>query len=370
MNYHKAEYIDMKHKSIAVGICNLVLLNQRIIKYGLLFLFLCLPDRSVYAQPIQYKYFRKVSANDAGSIHLGIINEQERDLVFKALCVNGRKVSLAFDPGIEDPITGKKRKWTYFPPGAEPGHVLWYYFTEPVVKPGKVAEIIIKFAKSPIKPVELKIEAEGGQVLTIIIELRPMPLSISFIGFNDNFSKAYIYVYNKGDADFFIDTVELYSEDIQKRLTGSSLRIQPGSKVCVPVKLPRPAHKGERFYAIISTKEGITFGASVRAFTGFPISGVDDDGLSYKRVVSGRLRYDQFDIVGSRIITNLTNPRYLRPGQMACYGCNQGLLKYGAPYFSELCDAVRFHTEPSGAAYLGQYNEKDFHYTQAKTSAL
>lgn len=335
----------------------------------LICLFLCLLTVSVSAQPIQYGYFRKVSANDAGSIHVGIVNEQEWSIVLKTLYVNGHKVSLATDPGQKD-------EWNYFPPDVKEGNILWYYFIDSIVKPGRSAELIIKFAKSPVKSVEVKIETDEGQILTTVIDPKPIPLSVSCIGFSDDFSKAYIYIHNKGDTDFSINTLGLNSEDINEVRKGT-LIVLPETKVCLPIKLPRPVRQGKRFYVTISTKEGMKFGTSVRAFNNFPIlsqsgplSGVefDDDGLDFKEIVHHYgFVHDQFDIVGTRIITNLKDPKYLKPGQMSYYCCNQGLIKYGAPYFGELCDAYLLHTEPSGVDYLDRYNEKDFHYTQAKT---
>lgn len=335
-----------------------------------MFLLLCLLLSSVYAQPVQYGYFRKVSTNDAGSIHVGLVNKGQVNLVFKTLYVNGQKVTLVID-------TGKKDEWNYFPPDAKEGDVLWYYFTKPVVNPDGIAELIIKFAKTPIKPVEVKIETEGSQVLTTVVKPTPILLSVSYISFSNDFSKAYIYVQNKSDADFYIGTIGLYSEDINKTLKDDTLKIPLRTKVCLSAKLPKPVRKGNRFYVIIRTKEGITFGASVHAFKSFPIlsqsgplSGIefDNDGLNSKEIVPHYgLVHDQFDIVGSRIITNLKDPKYLKPEQMSYYCCNQGLIKYGAPYFGELCDAYLLHTEPSGVDYLGRYSNKDFHYTQAKT---
>lgn len=345
-------------------------------RYILTCILLCSLAASGFAQPIQYGYFRKVSANDAGSIHLGIASGEQEYIVIKTLYVNGQKVLLASAPAINDPNTGKKREWSYFPPNANPSDVLWYYFTEPIVRPGRATELIIKFAKTPVKPVEVKIEDEVGQVLTTVVNPKPILLSVSFIGFSDDFSKVYIYLHNKGDTDFYINSVNLHSENINESVKGS-LKLQSGRKVCIPLKLPRVVYKGKLFYVTVGTKEGLRFGASVRAFNNFPIlsqsgplDGVefDDDGLDFKEIVSHYgLVHDQFDIVGTRIITNLRDSKYLKPTQMSYYCCNQGLIKYGAPYFGELCDAYLLHTQPSEVDYLGRYNEKNFHYTQAKT---
>jgi hypothetical protein len=297
------------------------------------------------------------------------VNKQEWSIVLKTLYVNGHKVSLAIDPGQKD-------EWNYFPPDVKEGDILWYYFIEPIVRPGRATELIIKFAKSPVKSVDVKIETDEGQILTTVIDPKPTPLSVSFIGFSDDFYKAYIYIRNKGNTDFSINTLGLNSEDINEVRKGT-LIVPHGTKVCLPIKLPIPIRQGKQLYITVGTKEGMRFGTSVRAFKSFPIisqsgplSGVEfnDDGLDFKEIVSNYgLVHDQFDIVGTRIITDLKDPKYLKHSQMSYYCCNQGLIKYGAPYFGELFDAYLLHTEPSGVDYLGRYNEKDFHYTQAKT---
>lgn len=322
---------------------------------------------------IYWNYFRKITESDGGSYHICLKNDIYQTYQIEDVYLDGKKLKLAEEGEKID----QTKHWNYFPKGTKEGDALWYYLTETRIPPDGFSELIIKFAKAPIREGHVEVRTKENQKVHVTLRPETIPLTISYVGFSESFTKAFIYVQNNGILPLTIESVEIDGIKYQDSDRKGYALILPGDKRCFSNVLSKPLRQGKRIYVKIRTKEGFIQGVSVRAFNNFPILSeggglenvtFDDDGLNYKMATSDyqNLHY-QFDIVGSRIIKNKDNPNYIQKNQILYFLSNQGLIKYSVLFFGELVDCFKLHPQPSEVAYLGRFNKRDFHYCQAKT---
>jgi len=327
---------------------------------------------------VQYAFFRKAVFNDPGSVHVGIRNHGSEECSVLGLRLAGRPL---FEPeadlvgGIPEAFLGEgaapARK-----PEMPQGDVMWFDVSHPILKPGGLSEVIVKFTRTPTEPVRVAVVPVEGEALDVEIEPVPPPYRVSAVTFGRDYREAYLYVENMGTDPLAVTGARVDGGVANRPPRIVNPELEPGDKACVCIAFDKPLARGEWVFLVPETSAGSEVGVAVRAFSCFPIERergsvvqpgafFDWDGFDDRRpFVSSP--YGRLDMVAHEAVRNRQDPEYARTTQMLTYWSNQGFIKQGVMAFGELVDGVCVHCQPGAVEYLGAYNDLDKHFTQAK----
>jgi len=123
----------------------------------------------------------------------------------------------------------------------------------PVLRPGQYGEILAKLLDRPTRDCRLRctISAKDGAV-SHVAHLSEPPLWISFVGFSEDFRRAFIYVENPGRETMEARLLKVGDFDIADRTKTVRFPVPPEDKRCLIGDLPSPLSAGEFVHAVIA----------------------------------------------------------------------------------------------------------------------
>jgi len=330
---------------------------------------------------VVWQYYRHAVYRDGGSVRIGLQNTGSESITIESVRLGDKKLQVATESNrVQATKIWQEQGAEYIPSHVKAGDVMWWWMTGEEMSPQESAELIVKFYKPPTDTVRINVTTEAGDEIEVFVEPEIAPLAISSVTFTKDLRTVYVYVLNQSDTPFELVRTWLDGVERTKDCRFIGAVVEPGSKGCVLLKMNDALPQGRRISLRVETKAGQSMGTTVRAFSSFPIvargRGViqsparfDEDGFNTAKQHT-KDPYYKLDVVGHEIISNLRNPSYLRPDQLMYLWSNQGFIKTGAWAFGELVDGAQVHLQPLSAEYLGPYNNRDFHYVQAKMRFL
>jgi hypothetical protein len=269
---------------------------------------------------------------------------------------------------------GKGPAWRAYPDTTRPGEVLWAWCSRQTLQPDEVAECIIRFASPPRGTVRLELGAGGETLLRGEVPICPASVRISDINFNKERTEVYAYLENTSGETVTVNSARLLER--AAAVSGVEGPLGAGRKKCLRFHPPGPLPFGERTYVLVDLSNGERVAVSAPAYGVFPIevsgeagSGLysETDGIRSRMILD---RYGQFhdwqDAVACKVMHALRDSRRFRDGNLPIARVNQGFIADAVVTLGELTPCFYVACEPVEAEYLGRYDERDFHYTQAK----
>jgi hypothetical protein len=176
---------------------------------------------------------------------------------------------------------GEEEEDTEFMPSIkveEDDRVLWYYVYPNPIPPGKTAKVVVKCNSPPYKLINIAVEEDNRKKYRAILQPEDNPARFSYIGFNKELNKMYLYLENSSSESLQIAGVYINGQDVTKEAFRPWEELKPNEKKCIEVKLNTQLTKGEFVSAKVTTTAGLSIESMVRAFSLFPIS--SDSGNS------------------------------------------------------------------------------------------
>ena len=221
-------------------------------------------------------------------------------------------------------------------------------------------------------PVTVELGNEDQTWAKVGVPPVPMMVRISNINFSKDRKDVYAYVENASDKPISINSAQL----LEKNMAASGLdgTLASGRKRCLHFRLPAPLPFGERAYISVELANGERLGLSALAYGVFPVEGAkkpglrgDCDGVSTKMILPHYSHFHYWqDVTAYRVMDALADPNGFGLGELPVAVVNQGYIKDAVVTLGELVPCFYLACEPIEAEYLGRYDEKDFHYLQAK----
>lgn len=228
--------------------------------YGLLFCLMLSPRvLSQVKEPptglsVAYAYFRKVTPEDGGTVHLFLQNRSSSPVRLKKIYLNDEELKNL-------PLR----------------NCLWSQVLPNPVPPHGVTDVMVKLAQPPTELIKVEVETGTGKKIHHVLQPVTSPLKFTFIGFNDALNKLYIYVENDGSNPLSIDRLYLGTTDITPLSRILEKTIPSQKKTCVVATLEKPLKQGEYIGLKLTTMEGAIAQCVVRVFSFFPIGSWSGD---------------------------------------------------------------------------------------------
>lgn len=220
-------------------------------------IFLFILTSSICAEDISidYAYLRKLSDEyDTGTVHLFVKNSSEKKVRVKNVYVNDELIkNLPNDLAI------------------------WQQIIPNPIPPQKVSDVMVKLTNSSKELIKIEVELTNGQKLQRVIQPINPPLRFTFIGFNKELDKLYIYIENSMDEIIPLTKLYLNTEDITDLIVTPFSQIEPKEKVCVIVNLMKPLQWGDYITLKLETFEEPVAETMIRVYRYFPIQSWDRD---------------------------------------------------------------------------------------------
>jgi hypothetical protein len=198
---------------------------------------------------IDHSYFRKLSEFDNGTLHLFLRNESKKEVTISKIYLDGMPLAQLTQ-----------------------NTIIWHQVLPNPIPPGKVGDIMVKLRRLNKNLINLGLETAKGKKFQKLIKLIPSPLRITYLGFDDDLKRIYIYLENSGQKSFSVKSVYKDSEDMTSFSNIPWKKILPEEKKCIVVNLAKSLKQGEYITVKIETEEGLTVETIARAFSFFPLN--------------------------------------------------------------------------------------------------
>ena len=206
------------------------------------------------ASLLYHAYYRKAGQIDPGTIHLFISNSTPQRL----------KVSKIYLDGYE---------MTDLPNDL----AVWYQAMPCIAQPDEVTDIMVKLRRPPHKRVRISATLTNGEAVSAVVEPVPPSLKFSFIGFDKERDKAYLYLENTGKDDLRIKKLFCNMKEITGRSYIPERVIPPFSKALVIFEPKSPLQQGRYLVFKALTDQGVAAVATSRVYSHFPITAFGGD---------------------------------------------------------------------------------------------
>lgn len=204
---------------------------------------------------LYHAYYRKVSQQDPGTIHIFIKNPLKTPISINKLYFNGIEIKDMPDDNI-----------------------LWYQITPEEATETEIMNLKIKQRRQTNKLIKINIELTNGDEISTIIEPKIEPLSITFIGFSKEKDKVYIYLENQGEEEIKIAKLEIDGKEKTKECFIPERTILPNSKALIIYQPEAEEELKQGKYITIKIKtdkqEAV---AQTRIYSYFPIGSFGKD---------------------------------------------------------------------------------------------
>ncbi len=220
---------------------------------------------------IDCAYFRKLSSFDNGSICLFLKNNSKREIKINKVILNDIPLPDITLSGLMDEKEMKDLGLTSSL-AEEDDRTLWHYILPNPIPSGKIAKVVVKCTLPPYKLINIGVEDSKGKKYNRVIQPIDNPLRFTYIGFNKEFNKVYLYLKNSSNEPLQIARVFLDTEDVTKQSFRPWEKILPEEKKCIEVNLNKPLRKGEYVAVKVITTDGLVTESLVRVSSFFPIT--------------------------------------------------------------------------------------------------
>jgi hypothetical protein len=192
--------------------------------------------------------FRKIAPFDPGTVHVFLANPGPRPLTVSGIAVNG------YD------VTNWPNDWVY-----------WWAQRPPSGPPQGVLDVMVKLRRPTQKLVRVSLRLSDGRSISVILEPVPSALDISFVGFDEDYRRAYAYVHNAGTEPAALARVHLDLRDVTANCYVPEGSVAPGGKCAVIIRPPEGLTAGAYVTIRVEGEGGARAAAVVRAYRHFPI---------------------------------------------------------------------------------------------------
>ncbi|MDP8261436.1 MAG: hypothetical protein P9M01_03710 [Candidatus Kappaea frigidicola] len=229
-------------------------------KYIFIALFIFFIAASVYAEEvsIDHAYLRKLSKEyDSGTVHLFIKNSSKKKIRVKRVYINDELLK-----NLPNELA------------------IWQQVIPNPIRSQDISNVMIKLTNPPKKPIKIEVELNNGQRLHGVVQPVSPALRFTFVGFNKELNKLYIYIENSGDEIIPLKKLYLNTKDITDLIATPFSQIEQGQKKCIVVNLIKPLLWGDYVTLKIETPVEPVAETMVRAYRYFPVQSWDRDRRS------------------------------------------------------------------------------------------
>ena len=157
---------------------------------------------------------------------------------------------------------------------------LWHRIHPNPIPSMEVAELIVRLRQPLVsspesKGVKLHLTTTSDEKISTWISDTNPPLHLTFVGFSDSLDTVFLYAKNSGKRTLSIDKIFLSIEDVTPKCRIPNRKLSHNEKKLVVMELDEPFTRGQYITVKITTKEGMMAQSKVRAFSDFPLVGLD-----------------------------------------------------------------------------------------------
>lgn len=215
---------------------------------------------------IDYSYMRKMTKGDEGTLHIFVKNNGKEKVSIDKVRVNN---ILLYNKDLPKESFICEKTIDVLPkPTKEP--FVWHQIIPNPIGPKQVADIMVRLNKTLTPPIKVDIETSIGEKLSSSINQIGAPIRITYIGFNDELDKIYIYIKNAQTESVTIKNVYLGTEEITTNILDKEIPSQ--EKQCIIANLKTPLRQGQYITVKIIASNNTIAETLTRVFSLFPIN--------------------------------------------------------------------------------------------------
>ena len=216
---------------------------------------------------VDFAYFRKLHPEyDTGTVHLFLKN-------------NGLEPRSVKNIRINDCLLNKT---------LPDNMALWKQIIPKNIAPQKTSNISVKLRANTKRLIKIEVELDDGQKIKWVLRPFSPPLRITFVGFNDDLKKMYVYIENSSSEKINIDDIFMDDVSITSQLNNNIKSIKGMDKNCLVFDLKKPLLHGKRIFLKLNSKEEVLFETHTRVYSNFPVQSFWD------RAFMGKYGFDDY----------------------------------------------------------------------------
>jgi len=206
------------------------------------------------SQFVYHAYLRTVSEDDPGTVHVLIANTLSSVVTVRRLCLNGHPVKQTPDD-----------------------YVYWQRTVPHIAKPGEIMDVMLKLRRVTNKPIRLDVILSDGSHVSSVVDPEPERLRFSFVGYDSQANRAYLYLQNQYDRPLRIQKLLCNLNDITSSCWIPENTIASNSKKLIVFSSPDKLCPGDYLaFKVLTDQEAVAV-AQTRVYSYFPITAFFDD---------------------------------------------------------------------------------------------
>ena len=156
---------------------------------------------------------------------------------------------------------------------------IWYQALPNPVPPGKVSDVMVKFATCAKRLIKIAAKTSDGQELSRVVQPQPSPFRMTFVGFSDAYDKLYVYLQNDSTKPLTIGRMWLDTTDVTAKSAIPDPVTAPGAKTCVVITPDMTLSRGQYVAVKVESRESdlVAAVAVLPVWNHFPVSSWDGD---------------------------------------------------------------------------------------------
>lgn len=198
-------------------------------------------------------FYRKANIRDPGTIHVFIKNKSNNPISINKMSFNDNEMTSMPDD-----------------------FILWHQMVPPIIAPDKQGDIVVKLKREPKRPVRIFVEFSNEDTLSMVINNVPIELKFSFIGFDRQTGKVYIYLENESEDNAKIYKLFVNDEDVTEQCNFTDGMTAPIGKTLIIFTPTKQLSYNTYVCFKVVTDKGIAE-SMIRVYSYFPIATFGSD---------------------------------------------------------------------------------------------